>query len=86
MKKRKTIFAKVAFDLRKAGLSVEKDYLDRKMKAQFKSADRLKAKFVAVLGEDELDKGIINLKDMATGEQEEVALDVFASYVAEKLI
>ena len=49
------------------------------MKAQFKSADRLKAKFVAVLGEDELDKGIINLKDMATGEQEEVALDVFAS-------
>jgi len=67
-------------------LSVEKDYLDRKMKAQFKSADRLKAKFVAVLGEDELDKGIINLKDMATGEQEEVALDVFASYVAEKLI
>lgn len=78
--------AKVAFDLRKAGLSVEKDYLDRKMKAQFKSADRLKAKFVAVLGEDELDKGIINLKDMATGEQEEVALDVFASYVAEKLI
>ena len=78
--------AKVAFDLRKAGLSVEKDYLDRKMKAQFKSADRLKAKFVAVLGEDELDKGVINLKDMATGGQEEVALDVFASYVAEKLI
>ena len=33
---------------------------------------------------DELEKGIINLKDMATGEQEEVALDVFASYVAEK--
>lgn len=56
------------------------------MKAQFKSADRLNAKYVAVLGEDELDKGIINLKDMATGGQEEVALDVFASYVAEKLI
>ena len=79
-RKAKDHAAKVAFDLRKAGLSVEKDYLDRKMKAQFKSAaDRLKAKFVAVLGEDELDKGIINLKDMATGEQEEVALDVFAS-------
>ena len=61
MKKRKT-GCKVAFDLRKAGLSVEKDYLDRKMKAQFKSADRLNAKYVAVLGEDELDKGIINLK------------------------
>ena len=32
------------------------------MKAQFKSADRLNAQYVAVLGEDELDKGIINCK------------------------
>ncbi len=69
--------AKVAFDLRKAGLAVETDYLDRKMKAKFKSADRLKAKFVAELVEDELDKGIINLKAMATGEQTEVALEAF---------
>ena len=55
--------------LRLAGFSAERDYLDRKMKAQMKAADRLNAKFVAVLGEDELTKNKINVKNMATGEQ-----------------
>ena len=60
--------------LRKEGFSAEKDYLDRKMKAQFKAADRMKSKYVAILGEDELEKGITNLKNMETGEQIEISL------------
>lgn len=68
---------KLAYQLRKAGFTVEKDYQDRKVKAQFKSADRLKAKFVAVLGDDELEKQIINLKNMTTGEQVEMELATF---------
>lgn len=71
---------KLAYQLRNAGFTVEKDYNDRKMKAQFKSADRLEAKFVAVLGDDELENGKINVKNMATGEQVEYEL---ASFVAE---
>ncbi|MGE8078394.1 histidine--tRNA ligase [Peribacillus loiseleuriae] len=71
---------KLAYDLRNAGFTVEKDYSDRKVKAQFKSADRLEAKFVAVLGDDELENGKINVKNMATGEQVEYEL---ASFVAE---
>ncbi|NMD70586.1 histidine--tRNA ligase [Bacillus sp. DNRA2] len=63
--------------LRKAGFSAERDYLDRKIKTQFKAADRLQAKFVAVLGDDELKANKINLKNMATGEQTEVALPEF---------
>ena len=63
--------------LRRAGLSAERDYLDRKIKPQFKAADRLQAKFVAVLGDDELKVGKINVKNMATGEQNEVALESF---------
>ena len=63
--------------MRKEGITVEKDYQDRKIKAQFKSADRLKAKYVAVLGEDELANNKINVKNMATGEQVEVALATF---------
>lgn len=63
--------------LREAGFSAERDYQDRKIKAQFKSGDRLKAKFVAVLGEDELKNNKINLKNMATGEQTEIELDTF---------
>ncbi|MGE8206127.1 histidine--tRNA ligase [Heyndrickxia sp. NPDC080065] len=63
--------------LRKEGFSAEKDYLDRKMKAQFKAADRLNARYVAILGEDELQKGIIMVKSMETGEQTEVSLTDF---------
>ncbi|MFY2154818.1 histidine--tRNA ligase [Cytobacillus firmus] len=63
--------------LRMAGYSAERDYLDRKIKAQFKAADRSNAKFVAVLGEDELKANKINVKSMESGEQTEVALDSF---------
>lgn len=72
---------KLLYDLRKAGVSADKDYLDRKVKGQFKAADRLGAKFVAVLGEDELAKGVINVKNMGTGSQEEVALDQLKEYL-----
>jgi histidyl-tRNA synthetase len=63
--------------LRRAGFSAERDYLDRKIKAQFKAADRLKAKFVAVLGDEELKNNRINVKNMATGEQVEIDLATF---------
>ncbi len=63
--------------LRNAGFSADRDYLDRKIKAQFKAADRVNAKYVAVLGEDELKENKINLKSMDTGEQKEINLDSF---------
>ena len=63
--------------LRTAGFKAERDYLDRKIKTQFKAADRLQAKFVAVLGDDELNANKINLKDMATGQQTEIDLGTF---------
>ncbi|UOY94122.1 histidine--tRNA ligase [Ectobacillus sp. JY-23] len=83
--KAKDAAAKLVHDLRKAGLKAEKDYLDRKIKAQFKAADRSEAKYVAVLGENELEQGIINVKDMSTGDQTEIALDTFVTYIAEKV-
>ncbi|MFK2824481.1 histidine--tRNA ligase [Bacillus sp. B190/17] len=76
---------KLVHDLRKAGIKAERDYQDRKMKAQFKAADRLKAKFVAILGEDELKENKINLKNMETGEQQEVALDQFIDTLQQKM-
>jgi histidyl-tRNA synthetase len=63
--------------LRESGFSAERDYQDRKIKAQFKAADRMKAKYVAVLGEDEMKNNKINLKNMATGEQTEIELGTF---------
>jgi histidyl-tRNA synthetase len=66
---------KLLHDLRANGFKAERDYLDRKLKAQFKAADRLQAKFVAVLGENELNNKVINLKNQATGEQLEIPLN-----------
>ena len=71
--------------LRLEGISVDKDYQGRKIKAQLKAADRLNAKYVAILGEDELEKNIINIRSMETGEQEEVALETFVATMKEKL-
>ncbi|MDQ0219313.1 histidine--tRNA ligase [Peribacillus cavernae] len=68
---------KLAYELRNAGFTVEKDYQDRKAKAQFKSADRLQAKFVAILGDDELASNKINVKNMETGNQIEMDLASF---------
>ncbi|MFD0714015.1 histidine--tRNA ligase [Paenibacillus sp. GCM10027626] len=66
---------RVLHSLRQHGWSAERDYQGRKMKAQLKSADRLNARYTAILGDDELARGEIALKEMATGEQRMVALD-----------
>lgn len=63
--------------LRRAGFSADQDYLGRKVKAQFKAADRVKAAFVAVIGEEELQAGKASVRNMATGEQKELPLEGF---------
>ncbi|MDL4841440.1 histidine--tRNA ligase [Aquibacillus rhizosphaerae] len=76
---------RLTYELRKAGIQVDKDYQDKKFKAQFKSADRLNAKYVLVLGDDEIENKIVNVKDMNSGEQEEVAFEQLVSYLQEVL-
>lgn len=71
--------------LRQHGLQVDKDYQNRKMKAQFKAADRYQAKYVLIIGEDELDKNVINVKEMTTGDQEAVSLDSITNYMQKRL-
>ncbi|MNT03721.1 Histidine--tRNA ligase [compost metagenome] len=70
---------KQLFKLRQAGISAERDYLGRKMKAQFKSADRMQARYTAILGDDELARGEIAVKFMETGEQRTVKLEDLAN-------
>jgi histidyl-tRNA synthetase len=77
---------KLLYRLRVEGLSAEKDYQGRKIKAQMKSADRFQASYVAILGDDELADGKITLKAMATGEQETVGLADFISVLKQKLV
>jgi len=56
-------------DLRQAGYRAEQDYLGRSMKAQMREANRQKARFVIILGEDEMQKQEFALKIMDKGEQ-----------------
>ncbi|MBS4199774.1 histidine--tRNA ligase [Bacillus sp. FJAT-49732] len=63
--------------LRQAGFSSDRDYLDRKLKAQFKAAERLGAKFAIILGDDELETGKIAVKNLVSGEQIEISLENF---------
>jgi histidyl-tRNA synthetase len=73
------------YELRQAGISADKDYTGRKMKAQMKQADRLHAKYVLLLGEEELGKQVINVKTMETGEQEEVKMDQLITHLVKRL-
>jgi histidyl-tRNA synthetase len=61
--------------LRSAGIAVERDYQGRKTKTLFKAADRLGARYAAIVGDDELDRGVIALKRLDTGEQRPVTPD-----------
>lgn len=70
---------RLVHELRLAGIQADKDYQGRKIKAQFKAADRSKAKYVLVLGENELEKEVINLRTMETGEQIEVPISDFVT-------
>lgn len=65
----------LASALRRAGLSVDIDHIGKSMKAQFKYADKVGAVNVLTIGDNELAENKAVLKNMATGEQREVALD-----------
>lgn len=60
--------------LRAGGIPADTDYSAKSLKAQMKLAHRLGARFVVILGEDEIARGAAAVRDMATGEQSEVAL------------
>ena len=55
--------------LRQAGINTEIYFDDKKIKAKFKYADKLKIPYVIVIGEEEIETGELTLKNMETGEQ-----------------
>ena len=61
--------------LRQQGLTAERDYLGRKIKAQFKSADSFKATTVITLGESEVETGQVTIKNNASRQEMTVRLD-----------
>jgi histidyl-tRNA synthetase len=70
--------------LREAGIAVLMDYEDRSIKSQMKRADKLGARFVAMMGDDELASGQWTLRDMATSAQERVSETEMGAHVAKR--
>ena len=62
-------------ELHKKGISAQMDTLARNVKGQFKYAARLNAKKTIVIGDEELEKGVVQIKDMDRHEQQEVSFD-----------
>ena len=66
---------KLARELRAKGITAEMDTLARNIKGQFKYADRLNARYTLVIGDNELEKCVVSLKDMVKSEQREIKIE-----------
>ena len=71
----KALARKIVFELRRKGVSAETDIMDRSVKAQMKYADKIGAKFVVVIGDDEIEKGVVSVKNMSDGTTEERTIE-----------
>lgn len=69
---------KVLHSLREQGIFCEMDYHNKSLKGQMRQADKLRAKYVAILGETELKKKVVILRDMQSKKQKEVKIDNLA--------
>ncbi|HZJ68377.1 MAG TPA: histidine--tRNA ligase [Candidatus Eisenbacteria bacterium] len=73
--------AHIAMDLRKNNIRAEYDLMSRSFRAQMKYADRIQAKYLFVLGEDELKTEKIKLRNMADGKEEDIELIDLIDYL-----
>lgn len=81
---RRVLFAKVT-ELRRLGVAADFAFGSRGLKGAMKSANRSGARFTVVAGERDLAEGVVQLKDMESGEQQAVALDALVGEIQRKL-
>ena len=78
-----TAVLKAVQELRHAGMVAEGNLVPRSLKAQFKSADRMQAKYIVIIGEDELKSGTVNIKRSADKVQITAGLDELVKKIRE---
>ena len=71
----------LAAALRRQDISAECDLMERSVKAQLKYADKLGARYVAVIGENELAEGAVNLKKMSDGSSVKLPFGEICNYL-----
>ncbi|GAA3916302.1 histidine--tRNA ligase [Streptomyces gulbargensis] len=81
---RRLLFGKIT-ELRRAGIAADFSFGGKGLKGAMKDANRSGARFAVVAGERDLAEGVVQLKDMESGEQEAVAVDALVDAVRAKL-
>lgn len=74
---------KIVNDLRKKGISADTEFTGRSVKAQMKYAGKIGARFTAILGADEIESGIINIKNMTDGSVKAVSISDITGFFKE---
>ena len=72
-------------ELRSRGFIVQLSYEEKGLKAQLRQANRLRARFCLILGEEELDQEVVKLRRMEDGLQEEIPMDGVVEAVSKRL-
>jgi histidyl-tRNA synthetase len=71
--------------LRELGLRADRDFLKRSVKAQMRDAHRQNARFVLLLGDNEIEKNSFSLKNMENGEQLEISFEKIENYLRDHI-
>ncbi|MDD4237978.1 MAG: histidine--tRNA ligase [Desulfotomaculaceae bacterium] len=75
---------RLLFKIRSAGISADKDYMNRSLKAQMKYAGKAGAGYTVIIGEDELKQGTALVRNMGLGQQESVPLGEVVNFLKEQ--
>ena len=75
------VAVKLVSELRASGVAADMDYTGRSLKAQMKVANKLNARYVAIIGDDEIAKQMVTLRDMSSSDQQSVSFSDLVEYV-----
>ena len=75
------VVVKLAEDLRQNNIRTNFDPLRRSLKAQMREANKTDARYAILIGDQELESGEVELKDLSTGDQEKIALDKLVGHI-----
>lgn len=75
----------IAYRMRSEGIRAEGDSVGRSVKAQMKYANKIGAKYSVILGDNEIAEDTANLKNMETGEQEQIKVSELVEIIKKKI-
>ena len=76
----RSLIINIALELRQNNIRTSFDLLRRSIKSQMRDANKLGAKYVIIIGEEELTKNIATIKNLSNGDQEQIPLDTILSH------